>query len=58
MMMLAVVAITAGYVIASELMKSWFYRAVPLQRAPEAAVADRTTRARREAAAAVMSALI
>lgn len=52
MMMLAVVAITAGYVIASELMKSWFYRAIPLQRAPEAAVADRTTRARREAAAA------
>jgi len=27
MMMLAIVAITAGYVIASELMKSWFYRA-------------------------------
>jgi len=26
MMMFAVVAITAGYVIASELMKSWFYR--------------------------------
>jgi Mg2+-importing ATPase len=26
MMMVAVVAITAGYVVASELMKSWFYR--------------------------------
>lgn len=52
LMMLAVVAITAGYVIASELMKSWFYRAPPPEGALGAAEADRTMSADHEAAVA------
>jgi len=52
LMVLAVVAITAGYVIASELMKSWFYRAPPLDGALAAGAADRTMSADREAVVA------
>ena len=37
--MLAVVGITAGYVVASELLKAWFYRHARLARDPQAALA-------------------